>query len=180
MPALSNHLRKLADDEELALFYGKVWGQREVDPYDHIQQHTIRRDDSPHRIQPSVCEIPPQCLVFDAFDMASVHNLAHILVRQEYVQGLNVINEFSKRPRRALARFFDTSDDSEVFPPTFTEHFSMNDAGAGVERAGGVSVVGHPGIGTPQLVNYGIPADEKPRREILVLKIRALVSFAKS
>ena len=156
MSQLHDAMRKLKDEEELAIFWVNTWGRSDYDPDGVISLYHIRRDDPPaRRLRPAVCQVPPQCLLFQAFDMNSMHNLSHILVRQEYAKGLTIINEFSKRPRDVISRHFSTEEEAEDFIPTeFQFPFTMYDQGEVDDRAGGVSVVGQPGIGTPQFIYH--------------------------
>ncbi|TCD71023.1 hypothetical protein EIP91_000522 [Steccherinum ochraceum] len=88
--------------------------------------------------------------------MASMHNLSRVLVRQEYVDGVDLINEFSKHPREVLEHHFFTSDESDdQLPLMYAQHWStIGDTAGSEERAGGVSVVGHPGTGKSLLLQY--------------------------
>lgn len=183
MSQIPTHLRKLEEDEGLAIFYSRHWGQGELDPYDVFQLCSIRRDDSPpQRIHDAVCRVPNRCLIFEGLELGAVYNLSHAIVRDEYPKGLNIINEFSKRPREILSRHFTTLDEPEPsLPDVYPQHFSTGDTAGSDDRAGGVSIVGQPGTGTSHCSSIVIFQSPDPHyRKIDLPPICALVSAAQS
>jgi len=149
-------LRQLEPHEQLASFRETFWGRQELGLHNVLQEYTIRRDDaSPQRLDATVCDVPGRCLAFEGFDMG-LHNLAYALVRQEYVEGLNIINEFSKRPREILSHHFATESSEDPIPQQLSRHFTDGDTEGSSDRGGGVSVVGYPGTGKSIFLKYAL------------------------
>ncbi|THH27518.1 hypothetical protein EUX98_g6665 [Antrodiella citrinella] len=150
---LPKFVRQLDSNEVFASFYNTIWGQQNYGPHNVIENRSIPRDGSPSsRLDDALCKVPNQCLVFPGFDLG-LFNLSCALVRQEYIKGLKVISEFSKRPRDIISDYF-TTDTCDSLPHTLFEHFKDGDSVGSRDRAGGVSVVAHPGTGKSLFLRY--------------------------
>ncbi|KAH8089910.1 hypothetical protein BXZ70DRAFT_496593 [Cristinia sonorae] len=155
--SLLDHMRKLSiETSPIAELHERLWGTQTADASTRLPPASVRRDTpAPQHIRPVTSQIPRHYTALSGMEpLTSCDNISHIFVRQEYVEALHTINNFSKDPRNTLNHGFDTSDDLDSFPTESFDIFTPGDKDGFEDRGGGVAILGQNGTGKSMFLRY--------------------------